>query len=90
MVLVLKITGTSGREIIYIATYRVWKETITAAGEGTSFFHQWHKLTKLRHKHPNPRRQIFHGIKTITLQAITKGTDACITIDTNKALDTNN
>jgi hypothetical protein len=56
----------------------------------TSFFDQWHKLTKLRHQHPNPRRQVLNNIKTIPLQAISEGTDVCISIDANKALDTNN
>jgi hypothetical protein len=54
------------------------------------FFHQWHKLTKCGHKHPNPGRQILNNIKTIILQAISEGMDVCITINTNKALETNN
>jgi hypothetical protein len=60
------------------------------AGEGTSFFHQWHELTKLGHRHPNPRRQVLNDIKTIALQAISKGTNMCTSIDANEALDTNN
>jgi hypothetical protein len=53
-----KITGTNGRKKIFMAAYTVCKDSITTAGESTSFFHQWHELTKSGHKHPNPRRQI--------------------------------
>jgi hypothetical protein len=59
-------------------------------GETTSFFHQWHELTKLGHQHPNPRRQILNDIRNIVLQAISKGTDVCVAMDANKDLDTNN
>jgi hypothetical protein len=41
-----KITGTNGKKILFIVSYRVCKETIATAGETTSFFHQWHELTK--------------------------------------------
>jgi hypothetical protein len=85
-----KITGTNGRKIIFMAAYRVCKYSIATAGESTLLFHQWHELTKSRHKHPNPRRQILNNIKSIVLQAIGEGTDVCITIDTNKELETNN
>jgi hypothetical protein len=50
-----KITGINGRKIMFIVGYRVCKETISTAGETTSFFHQWHEQTKLGHQHPNPR-----------------------------------
>jgi hypothetical protein len=50
-----KITGANSRRLIFIVVYRVCKDSIATAGETTSFFDQWHKLTKLGHKHPNPR-----------------------------------
>jgi hypothetical protein len=85
-----KFTVNNGTEIIFIVAYRVCKEGIATAGEGMSFFHQWHKLTRLGHKHPNPRRQILNDLKTIVLQAISEGTDVCITMDANESMDLNN
>jgi hypothetical protein len=76
-------------KILLIVGYRVCKEAIMTAGEGTSFFHQWHELTKLGHKHPNPSRQILNDLKIITLQSISKETDECKTINANKSMDTN-
>jgi hypothetical protein len=85
-----KFTGNNGTKILFIIVYRVCKEAITTAGEGTSFFHQWHELTRLGHKHLNPRRQILNDLQTIVLQAISEGTDVCITIDANESMDSNN
>jgi hypothetical protein len=85
-----KFTGNNGTKILFIVAYRVCKEAITTAGEGTSFFHQWHKITRLGHKHLNPRRQILNDLWTIVLQAIGKGTDVCITINANESIDLNN
>jgi hypothetical protein len=85
-----KFTGTNGTKILFIVTYRVCKEAITTAGEGTLFFQQWHELTKLGHKHPNPRRQILNDVRTIVQQATGKGTNVCITIDANESIDSNN
>jgi hypothetical protein len=85
-----KITGANGHKIIIIATYRVCKAYIATAGENTSYFHQWHKLTKQGHRHPNPRRQMLDDLKTVILKAIGKGTDVCMAMDANKPLDTKN
>jgi hypothetical protein len=43
-----KITGKN-RKKLFIVGYRVCKESLATAGETTSFFHQWHELTKLGH-----------------------------------------
>jgi hypothetical protein len=59
-------------------------------GKAKSFFHQWHKLTKQGYQHPNPRRQILDNLKAIILQAIREGTDVCVAMDSNEALDTKN
>jgi hypothetical protein len=57
-----KITGTNGRMIIFMAAYRVCKDSIATAGETTLFFHQWQELTKCGHKHPNPIRKNLNNI----------------------------
>jgi hypothetical protein len=44
-----KITGANSHKMIFIAAYRVCKDNISSAGENTSFFHQWHELTKQGH-----------------------------------------
>jgi hypothetical protein len=44
-----KITGANSHKIIFIAAYQVCKDYIATAGENTSYFHQWHKLTKQGH-----------------------------------------
>jgi hypothetical protein len=73
---------------LFIVGYRVCKENIATVGETTSFFHQWHELTKLGHQHPNPRRQILNDIRNLVLKAIGEGTDVCIAMDANEDLET--
>jgi hypothetical protein len=85
-----KITGANSHKIIFIAAYQVCKETISTAGENTSFFHQWHELTKKGYRHPNPRRQILDDLKTIILRAIGEGTDVCMAMDSNEAFNSKN
>jgi hypothetical protein len=80
----------NSRKILFIVGYRVCKESIATAGETTSFFHQWHKLTKLGHQHPYPRQQILNDIQDIVLKAIDKGTDVCTAMDANEDLETTN
>jgi hypothetical protein len=79
-----KITGTNSRIFLFIVRYRVCKESIATVGETTSFFHQWHELTKLGHQHPNPRQQILNDIQDIVLKAIGKGINVCIAMDATK------
>jgi hypothetical protein len=78
-----KITGANGHKIIFIMAYLVFKDYILLAGENTSFFHQWHALTKCRQ-----RGQILDDLKAVILWAISKGSDICVAMDANKALDT--
>ena len=79
--------GQDNIKICFITAYRVCQQSITTAGEFTSFRQQWLDLRQRGHENPNPRQQFLRDLQVVILDFTLQGYDICLGTDANEELD---